>query len=70
VSHSCQDSHHCITCSDEAAAGRVLRLLPGNMADIDFGDSTEEVSVELVDSVPGDIVLVHAGVAIQRMGRE
>jgi hydrogenase maturation factor len=70
VPHSCPDPHHCISCSDEAVAGRVLRLLPGNMAAVDFGDSTEEVSVELVESVPGDIVLVHAGVAIQRTAHE
>lgn len=71
VSHSCQDSRHCISCSDEAVAGRVLRLLPGKMAAVDFGDSTEEVSLELVESVPGDVVLVHAGVAIQvALGRE
>jgi hydrogenase maturation factor len=70
VSHSCPDTHHCISCSDEAVAGRVLSLLPGKMAAVDFGESTEEVSVELVECVPGDIVLVHAGVAIQRIARE
>jgi len=42
-------------------------MLPGDLAVVEFGGSTEEVSVALVESAPGDIVLVHAGVAIHRL---
>jgi hydrogenase maturation factor len=56
---------HCITCSDEAVAVRVLRLRDGDLADVDVGDGrTEEVSVALVDAAVGDTILVHAKEAI------
>jgi len=56
---------HCVTCSDEAVAVRVLRLRDGDLADVDVGDGrTEEVSVALVDAAVGDTVLVHAKEAI------
>jgi hydrogenase maturation factor len=62
------DELHCISCSDEAIRGRVVELLPRGMATVDFGSVTEEVSVELVEAAPGDLVLVHAKVAIARLG--
>lgn len=46
--------------------GRVLALLPGGMATVDFGDAIEEVSVALIETAPGDAILVHAKVAIAR----
>ena len=56
---------HCVTCSDEAVAVRVVRLRDGDLADVDVGDGrTEEVSVALVDAAVGDTVLVHAKEAI------
>jgi hydrogenase maturation factor len=59
------EGDHCITCSDEAVAVRVIRLRDGDLADVDVGDGrTEEVSVALVDAVVGDTVLVHAKEAI------
>jgi hydrogenase maturation factor len=60
------DPSHCICCSDEAIAGRVLALLPGGMAAVDFGGAVEEVSVALIETAPGDSILVHAKVAIAR----
>jgi hydrogenase maturation factor len=63
VNHCAGD--HCITCSDEAVAVRVVRLRDGDLADVDVGDGrTEEVSVALVDAAVGDTVLVHAKEAI------
>jgi hypothetical protein len=63
VNHCAGD--HCVTCSDEAVAVRVVRLLDGDLADVDVGDGrTEEVSVALVDAAVGDVVLVHAKEAI------
>ena len=61
----CEGGDHCVTCSDEAVAVRVLRLRDGDLADVDVGDGrTEEVSVALVDAAVGDTVLVHAKEAI------
>jgi hydrogenase maturation factor len=58
-------SDHCVTCSDEAVAVRVVRLRDGDLADVDVGGGrVEEVSVALVDARVGDIVLVHAKEAI------
>jgi hydrogenase maturation factor len=54
----------CVTCSDQAVPGRVRRLLPDLMAEVDFGDTLAEVSVALVTAAAGDTVLVHAGEAI------
>ncbi|GLY88655.1 HypC/HybG/HupF family hydrogenase formation chaperone [Actinoallomurus iriomotensis] len=59
------EGDHCVTCSDEAVAVRVVRLRDGDLADVDVGDGrTEEVSVALVDADVGDVVLVHAKEAI------
>ncbi|MGH3377394.1 MAG: HypC/HybG/HupF family hydrogenase formation chaperone [Actinoallomurus sp.] len=59
------EGDHCVTCADEAVAVRVVRLLDGDLADVDVGDGrTEEVSIALVDAGVGDVVLVHAKEAI------
>jgi len=59
------EGDHCVTCSDEAVAVRVVRLLDGDLADVDVGEGrTEEVSIALVDAGVGDVVLVHAKEAI------
>jgi hydrogenase expression/formation protein HypC len=58
----------CITCSDEAVPVRVVRLLDGELAEVDTGQSVEEVSVALVDAAVGDTVLVHAKEAIAILG--
>jgi len=57
---------HCITCSDEAVAVTVLRVNPEQgSALVTIRETTEEIDITLVDTVaPGDIVLVHGGVAI------
>jgi hydrogenase expression/formation protein HypC len=54
----------CITCSDEAVTVTVVRLLPGDLALVDTGQSVEEVSVALVTAGVGDTILVHAKEAI------
>ena len=61
------DAPVCFCCSDQAVRARVLHLLPGGMASVDLDGAIDEISVELVDSAPGDIVLVHARVAIARL---
>ena len=59
------DGDVCITCSDEAVAVQVMRLLDGGLALVDVGGGRqEEVSVALVEARVGDTVLVHAKEAI------
>jgi hydrogenase maturation factor len=57
---------HCITCSDEALAARVLRIdQDTGVAFVTIEEVTEEVDITLIDDVaPGDMLLVHGGVAI------
>ena len=57
---------HCITCSDEAVAVRVLRVeQESGLALVEVEGQTEEVDITLVEQVaPGDTLLVHGGVAI------
>ena len=54
----------CITCSDEAVQVTVVELLGDELALVDTGVSSEEVSIALVDAGVGDVVLVHAKEAI------
>jgi hypothetical protein len=60
------DEHHCVTCADEAVALRVDEVR---------GDGTAlcegvEVMTELVAPLhEGDLLLVHAGVALTRAPR-
>jgi hydrogenase expression/formation protein HypC len=58
----------CITCSDQAVAVTVLRLLPDELAIVDTGSGEEEVSVALVSAGVGDTILVHAKEAIAVVG--
>jgi len=58
----------CITCSDQAVAVTVVRLLDDDLAIVDTGAGREEVSVALVAAGIGDTILVHAGEAIAVLG--
>jgi hydrogenase maturation factor len=60
---------HCITCSDEALQARVLRVdQEAGLAVVTIQDTSEEIDITLVESVaPGDVLLVHGGVAIARL---
>lgn len=57
---------HCITCSDEAVQATVLRVdEESGLALVTVQETTEEIDITLVDAIaPGDVVLVHGGVAI------
>jgi hydrogenase expression/formation protein HypC len=59
----------CITCSDQAVAVRIVELLPDDLAVVDTGSGTEEVSIALVTAGIGDEILVHAKEAIAVLGR-
>ena len=58
----------CITCSDTAVTVTVVRLLADDMAVVDTGAGTEEVSIALVSAGVGDTILVHAREAIAVVG--
>jgi hydrogenase maturation factor len=59
---------HCITCSDEGIEMTVLRAAGETAVCRDPDGGAADVDVALVDAVaPGDVVLVHAGVALARL---
>lgn len=63
---------HCVTCSDEALTARVLRVdQETGIAMVEIvaeNYTTEEIDITLVESVdPGDLLLVHGGVAIANL---
>jgi hydrogenase maturation factor len=57
----------CVTCGDVATPGRVVALCGGGMAQVESGGVIGEVAVDLVEARVGDVLLVHAGVAIGRL---
>jgi hydrogenase maturation factor len=61
---------HCITCSDEALPAKVLSVdSETGLALVMLKDETEEIDITLVEGVaPGDVLLVHGGVAIAHLG--
>ena len=65
---TCHDSH-CVTCSDEAAQLRVVRIDEERELALCENDEGERTTVEiaLVSPVaPGEVLLVHAGTALTR----
>ena len=59
------DEVGCVTCSDEGTLAEVSVVHEGGCAEVLAGGRRETVDVSLVDPVtPGDLVLVHAGVAL------
>ena len=64
-----RNRNSCITCGDVAVPMRVMRAGDDGLADCVAEDGQHsEVDLALVDAGPGDEVLVHACVAIQRLG--
>ena len=58
----------CITCGDVAIPMRVIRTGADGLADCVTDDGEpSQVELSLIDAEPGDRVLVHACVAIQRL---
>ncbi|BBZ20291.1 HypC/HybG/HupF family hydrogenase formation chaperone [Mycolicibacterium gadium] len=59
----------CITCSDEGRLGEVLSARTQGSARVRTAEGVETVSTMLVDPVDaGELVLVHAGMAIGKVG--
>ena len=60
--------NHCLTCGDVAIPMQVVSLAEDGLAECVTEDGrTSQVELALVDAGPGDEVLVHACVAIQRL---
>jgi hydrogenase maturation factor len=60
----------CITCSDEGRVAEVRAVRQDGSVDVMVGGRSETVDASLVDPVvPGDLLLVHAGVALTSLGR-
>ena len=60
------DQNHCVTCADQAVPMRVDEVRADGIAVCDG----VEVMTDLVGVVePGTVLLVHAGVALQRADR-
>jgi hydrogenase maturation factor len=61
------ERERCLTCSDEAVAARV-ESVEELEAVIAVGPATERVAIDLVpDARPGDLLLCHAGIALERL---
>lgn len=63
------DAHgHCVTCADEALPATVLRVdADSGLAVVQVNETTEEIDITLVEDVaPGDVLLVHGGVAMNK----
>ena len=57
----------CLTCGDVAIEGRVVAVA-GDTATIEHSGDQEDVAVELIpQTVVGDVLLCHAGVALERV---
>jgi hydrogenase maturation factor len=66
-----REGDHCITCSDEGVEMRVLEVAAADGLAMCVGPdgARSEVATELVDGVAtGDVLLVHAGVALASVG--
>ena len=63
------DAHgHCATCGDDAQAATVLHVADAGMALVALDGQEIEIDVSLVDDVAeGQVLLVHGGVALERV---
>jgi len=61
------DGEHCITCGDVAVTASVVSV-NGDTATVEVGGRREQVGIELVSPVePGESLLCHAGIALQKV---
>lgn len=67
---ACDQERGCITCSDEGVLVRVVGSgSDGLIRCADASGRLAEVDADLIDGVAqGDVLLVHAGVALVRLG--
>jgi len=69
--YDCTDGH-CLICSDAVHPARVLQVnIQSGLALVEREGRQEEVDTSLVEEVvPGDMLLVHVGVALAREAAE
>jgi hydrogenase expression/formation protein HypC len=63
----CEVTEGCITCGDIAVPLTVVELVGADGRCQDDEGRFETVALDFVTAVPGDRVLVHAGVALERL---
>ena len=64
-----READRCLTCGDVAVVTRV-ETVEGLEATVVDGETRERVAIDLVpDAQPGDRLLCHAGIALERVGR-
>jgi hypothetical protein len=62
---ACTDDAVCITCSDEGRVAEVRAVLPTGLVEVLVEGRPETVDASLVAPIaPGDLLLIHAGVAL------
>jgi hydrogenase assembly chaperone HypC/HupF len=62
------EPERCLTCGDVAVAARVVEVA-GSTALVEADGDREQVAIELVEPVaPGELLLCHAGIAIEKLG--
>jgi hydrogenase expression/formation protein HypC len=65
------DQDGCTTCGDRAVPVRVLELCGSTALVADRLGQQEKVAIDFIDATrPDDILLVHRGIAIARVGAE
>jgi hydrogenase expression/formation protein HypC len=65
---SCADDASCITCGDIALPLTVVEVVGDDARCRDDSGRSELVALELVGATaPGDVLLVHAGVALEKL---
>ncbi len=58
----------CVTCSDEGRVAEVRAVLPEGRVEVVASGRIEQIDGRLVESLrPGDLVLVHAGIAVSSL---
>jgi hydrogenase maturation factor len=58
----------CVTCGDVAVAATVTEVV-GSEAVVRAGERMDRVGIDLVpDARAGDVLLCHAGIALERIG--
>ena len=63
------DREHCVTCGDTAVAATVVGV-DGLTATVEVDGARELVALELVAPVvTGDVLLCHAGIALEKVPR-
>jgi hypothetical protein len=61
----------CVTCSDEGRVAEVHAVLADGRVEVLSGGQAEQIDGRLVDGLrPGDLVLVHAGIAVTSLMAE